>query len=65
MNEIKELSAGVTRTDRTMNDGRTIRYYDTAGQSRIVADHREKEEQPGIGELRLDPLVNECLRHYR
>ena len=52
INEIKELSAGVIRTDRTMNDGRTIRYYDTAGQSRSVADQREKEEQPGIGELR-------------
>ncbi|MEY4971044.1 MAG: hypothetical protein RLZZ277_1275, partial [Actinomycetota bacterium] len=38
MNEIKELSAGVIRTDRTMNDGRTIRYYDTAGQSRTAAD---------------------------
>ena len=61
MNEIKELSAGVIRTDRTMNDGRTIRYYDTAGQSRTAADQREKEEQPGIGELRLDPLVNEWV----
>jgi UDPglucose--hexose-1-phosphate uridylyltransferase len=61
INEIKELSAGVIRTDRTMNDGRTIRYYDTAGQTRSIADQREKEEQPGIGELRLDPLVNEWV----
>ena len=61
IHEIKELSAGVIRTDRTMNDGRTIRYYDTAGQSRLVEDHREREEQPGIGELRLDPLLNEWV----
>ena len=61
MDEILELSAGVVRTSRTMNDGRTIRYYDTAGQSRTTPDQREKEEQPGIGELRLDPLVNEWV----
>ena len=61
MDEILELSAGVTRTSRTMNDGRTIRYYDTAHQSRTVKDQRPEEEQPGIGELRLDPLVNEWV----
>lgn len=61
MNEIKELTAGVIRTDRTMNDGRTIRYYDTASQSRTVADARPEEEQPLIGDLRLDPLLNEWV----
>ena len=61
MDEILELSAGVFRTSRTMNDGRTIRYYDTKGQSRVVKDQRPEEEQPGIGELRLDPLVNEWV----
>ena len=61
MDEILELSAGVTRTSRTMNDGRTIRYYDTQGQSRTVKDQRPEEAQPGIGELRLDPLVNEWV----
>ena len=61
MDEILELSAGVTRTSRTMNDGRTIRYYDTQGQSRTVKDQRPEEEQPGIGELRLDPLLNEWV----
>mgnify|MGYP003337502940 FL=1 len=30
----KKLSAGVTRTDRLLMDGRTIRYYDTQGQAR-------------------------------
>lgn len=44
-----------------MADGRTIRYYDTAGQARNVEDARPEEEQPGIGELRLDPLVNEWV----
>jgi len=57
MNEIVELTAGVIRTSRSMNDGRTIRYYDTAGQSRTAIDERPHEEQPGIGELRLDPLL--------
>ena len=61
MDEILELSAGVTRTSRTMNDGRTIRYYDTANQSRTIKDQRPEEEQPGIGELRLDPLLNEWV----
>ena len=61
MDEILELAAGVTRTSRTMNDGRTIRYYDTQGQSRTVKDSRPEEEQPAIGELRLDPLLNEWV----
>ena len=56
-----KLGAGVTRTDRPLSDGRTIRYYDTNNQSRAAADKREKVEQPGIGELRLDPLVNEWV----
>jgi UDPglucose--hexose-1-phosphate uridylyltransferase len=61
VHEIKELTAGVIRTDRTMNDGRTIRYYDTAGQERNAQDLRPEEEQPAIGELRLDPLLNEWV----
>ena len=56
-----KLGAGVTRTDRHLSDGRTIRYYDTNNQARAAADKREKVEQPGIGELRLDPLVNEWV----
>jgi len=56
-----KLGADVTRTDRPLADGRTIRYYDTQVQVRAVADKREKTEQPGIGELRLDPLVNEWV----
>ena len=56
-----KLGAGVTRTDRLLSDGRTIRYYDTRDQVRASADKREKADQPGIGELRLDPLVNEWV----
>jgi UDPglucose--hexose-1-phosphate uridylyltransferase len=56
-----KLGAGVTRTDRPLADGRTIRYYDTNNQARAAADKREKVEQPAIGELRLDPLVNEWV----
>jgi UDPglucose--hexose-1-phosphate uridylyltransferase len=57
----KQLGASVSRTDLTMSDGRTIRYYDSAGQSRSAKDLRPEEEQPGIGELRLDPLLNEWV----
>jgi len=57
----KKLPAGVTRTDRTLMDGRTIRYYDTQGQVRSAEDQRPVEEQPSIGEMRLDPLNNEWV----
>jgi len=61
MGASKSLDAGITRQDRVMADGRTIRYYDTQGQARNAVDQRPAEEQPGIGELRLDPLVNEWV----
>lgn len=61
MGASKSLGAGITRQDRVMADGRTIRYYDTSGQARNAQDQRPVEEQPGIGELRLDPLVNEWV----
>jgi UDPglucose--hexose-1-phosphate uridylyltransferase len=57
----KKLGAGVIRTDRLLMDGRTIRYYDTQGQSRTAEDQREVETQPQIGEMRLDPLNNEWV----
>jgi len=57
----KKLPAGVIRSDATLMDGRTIRYYDTKGQSRTAVDQRSSEEQPGIGEMRLDPLNNEWV----
>jgi UDPglucose--hexose-1-phosphate uridylyltransferase len=61
MSHQKNLPSGVIRTDRTMSDGRTIRYYDSAGQSRTALDRRPADDQPGIGELRLDPLLNEWV----
>jgi len=61
MGESKKLGAGVIRNDRQMADGRTIRYYDTSGQPRTAVDARAPQERPGIGELRLDPLVNEWV----
>ena len=57
----KKLGAGVTRTDRFLMDGRTIRYYDTQGQNRIAEDKRDPETQPDIGEMRLDVLTNEWV----
>lgn len=57
--DVKRLSAGVVRTDRLLMDGRTIRYYDTAGQKREAKDERPAETQPPIGEMRLDVLTND------
>lgn len=57
----KKLGAGVTRTDRKLMDGRTIRYYDTQGQVRSAVDQRPEETQPPIGEMRLDVLTNEWV----
>ncbi len=57
----KKLGAGVTRTDRFLMDGRTIRYYDTQGQNRIAEDQRDPETQPEIGQMRLDVLTNEWV----
>lgn len=52
---------GVIRSDRQMADGRTIRYYDSKPTNREAIDQRPQEEQPDIGELRFDPLVNEWI----
>jgi len=57
----KNLGAGVTRTDRLLMDGRTIRYYDTQGQSRLARDERDPERRPDIGQMRVDPLTNEWV----
>jgi UDPglucose--hexose-1-phosphate uridylyltransferase len=57
----KKLTGGVVRSDCELADGRTIRYFDTTSQDRSSHDKRESESQPGIGELRLDPLVNEWV----
>jgi len=61
MAEQNKLTGGVVRSDCELADGRTIRYYDTASQVRNSQDQRESESQPAIGELRLDPLVNEWV----
>ena len=57
----ENLSDGAIRTDLPMNDGRTIRYYDSAKVSRIAIDRRSKEDPAGIGQMRLDPLLNEWV----
>ena len=58
---VAKLPADITRTDRQMADGRTIRYYDSNGQSRTAQDKRPTEAQPEIGELRYDALVGEWV----
>ena len=55
------LPGGVIRTDIAMNDGRTLRYYDSVPTDRTATDKRPQEAPAGIGELRLDPLVNEWV----
>jgi UDPglucose--hexose-1-phosphate uridylyltransferase len=57
----KVLKAGVVRTELSMADGRIIRYYDSTFQSRTAEDQRPVDEQPIIGELRLDVLTNEWV----
>ena len=55
------LPGGVNRSDLKLSDGRTISYYDSKEINRSAADLRSDEAQPGIGHLRLDPLVNEWV----
>lgn len=61
MSKVINLDSGVIRSDLSMSDGRIIRYYDSAPQNRSTGDTRPVETQPGIGELRLDPLLNEWV----
>lgn len=51
----------ITRTVHTMNDGRLIRYYDHGEVNRNTADSRPTDEPAHIGQLRLDPLLNEWI----
>ena len=61
MSQVIKLDSGVIRSDLPMADGRTIRYYDSTPHTRTASDTRPVEDQPGIGELRLDPLLNEWV----
>lgn len=55
----KQIKNGVFRSDLTLSDGRTIRYYDSIEIERSAKDQRPAEVIAQLGELRLDPLVNE------
>ena len=55
----KQIKNGVFRSDLTLSDGRTIRYYDSIEIERSAIDKRPSDVAPQLGELRLDPLVNE------
>jgi UDPglucose--hexose-1-phosphate uridylyltransferase len=57
----KQLSGGVFRSDLQLADGRQISYYDSKEVARTAVDKRDDKAQPGIGHLRLDPLVNEWI----
>ena len=55
----QKIKNGVFRSDLTLSDGRSIRYYDSAEVNRSAGDKRTADTAPQLGELRLDPLVNE------
>jgi UDPglucose--hexose-1-phosphate uridylyltransferase len=57
----EKLKSLFFRTDLKMNDGRAIRYYDHSETLRTAKDLRPTEEAAKIGELRLDPLLNEWV----
>ena len=57
----KQLPGGVFRSDLKLSDERDIYYYDSKEISRTAVDKRNDKAQPGIGHLRLDPLVNEWV----
>jgi len=57
----QKLPGGVFRSDLKLADGRTISYYDCSEVKRNAVDSRDEKAQPGIGHLRLDPLVNEWV----
>jgi UDPglucose--hexose-1-phosphate uridylyltransferase len=57
----QKLPGGVFRSDLKLADGRTISYYDCSEVKRNAVDARDEKAQPGIGHLRLDPLVNEWV----
>jgi UDPglucose--hexose-1-phosphate uridylyltransferase len=57
-----DLGGGVTRTVRTMADGREITYYDaTPGHARDTADRRVLDDAPTHTELRHDPLLDQWV----
>ena len=59
--KLENIDGVVFRTVREMNDGRLIRYYDRKEGLRQAIDARPKEDPARIGELRLDPLLNEWV----
>ncbi len=57
-----DLGSGVTRSVRSMADGREITYYDSApGQPRDAVDRRTLDDAPTHTELRHDPLLDEWV----
>lgn len=57
-----ELGGGVTRTVRSLADGREIAYYDAIpGHPRDSVDRRRLEDAPTHTELRRDPLLDEWV----
>lgn len=56
------LGSGVTRTVRTLADGREIAYYDSEpGRSHVGVDQRKLDDAPMNTELRRDPLLDEWV----
>lgn len=56
-----KLPGGINRSNLKLADNRDIYYFDSVEVNRSAVDKRNEEAQPGIGHLRLDPLVNEWV----
>jgi UDPglucose--hexose-1-phosphate uridylyltransferase len=57
-----DLGGGITRTVRTLADGREIAYYDPEpGHARDSLDRRVLDDAPTNTELRRDPLLDEWV----
>ena len=59
MNNAKKIGGSIFRKDLKLSDGRVIRYYDSKEIIRNTVDTRPLDQMPQLGEIRLDPLVNE------
>lgn len=61
--DITEMNGGITRTVRSLADGRQIIYYDQEPLSpaRTAVDHRVLDDAPTHTEIRRDPLLEQWV----
>ena len=61
--DITQMGGGITRTVRSLADGRHIVYYDQESLSptRTAIDHRSLDDAPTHTEIRRDPLLEQWV----